>query len=348
MRKHNWIYPVLMNLAMMSAPAFSQTPAHYTISGEIRDEAGRLAPGAQACAQLDKRMICVSSDRNGRYVITLWEEGRYTVNVRAVPARPNPSLFLPKDEYPAFTGNIVMLNDAHRDAHIDLQYPQRNGMLLVKAVDGTNQIPIELILVQVCPAGEPLRCGGSLFRSDTGQYKIFVPAYPYNLSIRSPDYQEWVQFDAQNPIVNPGSSKNLYVEMMPQFGAFANSLEDKNWQLSPLLAAPVQVAPAVNAKFAQYPRTTTLHWNPVEGAALYAVEVDYCQSSQNLNECLQPNPLIFSFDAPSKPLSQSTTVETTFTFNFVGAQPGRWRVWAVDKNGRKGLKSPWRLFVYAR
>ena len=31
---------------------------------------------------------------------------------------------------------------------------------------------------------------------------------------------------------------------------------------------------------------------------------------------------------------------------FVGAQPGRWRVWAVDKEGREGFKSPWRLFVY--
>jgi len=33
-------------------------------------------------------------------------------------------------------------------------------------------------------------------------------------------------------------------------------------------------------------------------------------------------------------------------FSFVGAQPGRWRVWAVDKEGREGFKSPWRRYVY--
>jgi len=348
MSKHNWMCLVLICSVMKTIPASSQAPVRYTITGEIRDDAGRLVPGDRACARLDKRTMCAPSDGNGRYVLMLWEEGLYTVSAGSVPTRPDPTLLLPTDEYPAFTGKEVMLDNAHRDAHVDLQYPQRNGMLLIKAIDGTNQIPIELIMVQVCPVVEPFHCLGLFFRSDTGEYKIFVPAYPYNLSIRSPDYQEWIPSDDQNSILNPGASKNLYVEMKPQFKAFAEEPNDKNKQAGPLLPAPVQLAPAANAKFAQFPRTTTLQWDKVEGAASYAVEVDYCQNSQNLNKCLQPAPQIFSFDSLGKSPMPNTTVETTFTFDFIGAQPGRWRVWAVDKDGRKGLKSPWRLFIYPR
>ena len=36
----------------------------------------------------------------------------------------------------------------------------------------------------------------------------------------------------------------------------------------------------------------------------------------------------------------------SYTFDFVGAQPGRWRVWAVDVNGQKGPKSDWWGFSY--
>ncbi len=40
--------------------------------------------------------------------------------------------------------------------------------------------------------------------------------------------------------------------------------------------------------------------------------------------------------------------DSNFTFDFVGAQPGRWRVWAIDADGKKGPPSPWREFRYAK
>jgi TonB family protein len=36
-----------------------------------------------------------------------------------------------------------------------------------------------------------------------------------------------------------------------------------------------------------------------------------------------------------------------YTFDFYGNQPGRWRVWASDKQGRESAKSPWRRFTCA-
>ena len=39
--------------------------------------------------------------------------------------------------------------------------------------------------------------------------------------------------------------------------------------------------------------------------------------------------------------------DTTHTFEHVGAQPGRWRVWAVDR-ASTGPKTDWWQFNYTR
>lgn len=103
---------------------------------------------------------------------------------------------------------------------------------------------------------------------------------------------------------------------------------------APALTAPVQISPPNGAVFNNFPRTTKLAWNPVPGAGSYTVEVEY-----------------FAPPAPGKwmPLKLTPNLHTTdYTFDFVGAQPGRWRVWAVGANGQKGPQSAWREFRYTR
>lgn len=101
------------------------------------------------------------------------------------------------------------------------------------------------------------------------------------------------------------------------------------------LPAPRLVAPANGARFDHFPRKTRLRWLPVRGAASYSVEVQYCQRvgcatnvrTLRLKEKLR---------------------STEYVFDFVGAQPGRWRVWPVDTNGKPGRKSQWWEFRYTR
>jgi hypothetical protein len=287
---------------------------------------------------------CQAADQNGRYTIQLDGEGHYIVSPRSVRDGSENGIIFATDEYPPSRGARVTLNEANRSGYVDLRMPQRNGVLLVTAVDSSNHLPIELAIIRVCPAERMLNCAGSAFRSDTGEYKIYTPPYPFNISIGSPDYHEWIQSGDRESVILPGASRALYIAMKP-LGETRNDSEE---QLGPLLAAPVQLAPAEGSKFDAMPRITTLRWGEVESAVSYAVEVDYCQDSQNLKKCLQPAPLIFPAGSWGNPLFPGTTEETTLTFNFIGSQSGRWRVWAVDKYGRKGFKSPWRMFFYAR
>jgi hypothetical protein len=112
------------------------------------------------------------------------------------------------------------------------------------------------------------------------------------------------------------------------------------------LPAPLQISPADNAVLDVFPRITKLEWAPVGGAVSYGVEVEACVRPSSVAkerlpddvECINPSPHLEKFGL----------ADTTVEFMFRGAQPGRWRVWASDKDHRPGFKSPWQRFVHLR
>ncbi|MFL5695069.1 MAG: serine/threonine protein kinase [Ktedonobacteraceae bacterium] len=102
------------------------------------------------------------------------------------------------------------------------------------------------------------------------------------------------------------------------------------------LTAPTQVSPPNGTVFNNYPRTTTLQWSSVTGAATYSVEIDYYDNGSTT--C-----------TGGKPLKTATGINgTSYTFDFNGAQPGCWRVWAVDASNQPGTKSNWSEFSYTK
>ena len=105
------------------------------------------------------------------------------------------------------------------------------------------------------------------------------------------------------------------------------------------LAAPTQLSPPNGSVFSHYPRQTTLKWSAVSGAKSYTVEID-CY------HCCQPNKWCADVGQAWKVVPNLTA--TSYSFQFVGAQPGRWRVWAVDSNGKESPKTGWWEFRYTK
>ena len=102
------------------------------------------------------------------------------------------------------------------------------------------------------------------------------------------------------------------------------------------LTAPKLLSPEPGAVFDHYPRQTTLVWSEVPGAATYQVEWDYQSEG------------VWTMEARGGEFPGLPTKQPVFNFQFVGAQPGRWRVWAVDAAGAPGPKSEWREFRYTK
>ena len=105
--------------------------------------------------------------------------------------------------------------------------------------------------------------------------------------------------------------------------------------VSATLAAPKLVSPPDGAVFGTFPRETTVVWGEVPGAAAYIVEWDYKDGPAWASE-------------RSGQFGSIRATEPAATFRFIGAQPGRWRVWAMDASGAAGPKSEWREFRYTR
>lgn len=93
--------------------------------------------------------------------------------------------------------------------------------------------------------------------------------------------------------------------------------------------------------FDLFPRTTTLVWNPVAGAVSYQVVTEFGGSPAPF--CAVPADCTIWSPWPS---GTTTTTGLMHTSDFVGAQPGRWRVFARNASGAVIATSPYVYFSY--
>jgi len=107
----------------------------------------------------------------------------------------------------------------------------------------------------------------------------------------------------------------------------------------------------VDTVFNIFPRVTTLAWAPVPGAATYTIATEFGNGCSGFANCT-----LWTDNG----VGTTATTASSFTFGFVGAQPGRWHVTARDANGAiipgqadaAGLPiadspSPWIYFRYS-
>jgi len=99
------------------------------------------------------------------------------------------------------------------------------------------------------------------------------------------------------------------------------------------LVTPTQIFPEDGVTFTNFPRTTTFQWEPVLGADYYMVEI----------EGLSPDGKYTNWTTSSGAISS-----TSYSLDFLGCQPGRWRIMAINQSGVKRTSSwsPWRTFKY--
>ena len=107
---------------------------------------------------------------------------------------------------------------------------------------------------------------------------------------------------------------------------------------------PVLRAPSSGSLLPYYPRNLDLDWEKVPGAVVYQVETEILISHRGDE----------SFDWTSlewRPLSKEyvDAVDANhYSIFFNGANWGRWRVLAIDKNGNRTQTSDWWLFRFTK
>ena len=332
---------------LLSTSSLSQTTASYTISGRVHDELDHDLAGVRVCAIVDnsRNANCGISNTKGEFVIRLSSAGRY----RVFPEKSQDGYhvqYQPFYRHPSTPIMEAVLDDSNKSSFVSVLVGPKNGVLIGKVTDAVTRRPVENARFVLCHASNPNICWSVSAKNSEGEFKIPVSHVPFTLRARAEGYEEWQGLsgsDKDSPIsVASGETMqlNLYLRRRPD--AAVSALSEAEKELSMNLPAPVQLSPADRVELDYFPRQTKLEWQPVEGAVSYTVEVDFCDGRvKSRRECQNPQPLYLE-KSPRRIMS------TSYEFDFVGAQPGRWRVWAVDKKGQQGFKSPWRTFFYLK
>ena len=345
----------LISSSLIAALLLFPQQVSHSIGGQINDSNGKPACGVRVCAiaeDFDPKkpnvpIPCAWSDKQGQFTITIKKASRYKL-FYGDEANGFLSPYLPFFRQPSAPTPEVIVDEGIAQTPITISMLPKNGLLVGRSVDAKTGLPVESMEFRMCHADNPEICWQTSAKSSSGKFSIPTSHVPFTLSIKADGFDDWLGpngKDGNAPMsVAPEMKAELAVFMKRSEAAAGQAVSDADKQVGLYLPAPTQMSPADGSVFNHYPRVTTLKWSPVEGAVSYKVEMDYCDGAvKNRTGCVNPQPLTLKNNPP-----MSGIVDTTYESHFVGAQPGRWRVWAVDKEGRDGFKSPWRRFVYLR
>lgn len=333
----------LLLLLHHAAPAQTPRPTPWSVNGVVLDADGRPVPGAHVAAYPDGglrgKLPMADADARGRFTIGLYKAGWFTVTANQLPAG-FPSTGIPF-YYPSVDPAAhVFVKESGPAPFATVRFGPRAGRVVGIVVDAVTNLPVEDARLGMCRAEAPRYCYRISGRRVGGRFLLLAPPAPFTLQVSAPGYEDWYGdggAEGGPEVLRLGSSETK--ELRVRLKKFQESFYAPE---PPALEAPRPLSPGDGEVFHHYPRQTRLAWSPVPGAASYTVEVEFCMpGGADGRQCVDPHPLEYR-DAPPE-----TGIEgTSYEFLYLGSQPGRWRVWAVDYLGHPGAKSAWFRFDY--
>jgi hypothetical protein len=338
MRRYLYIGLITL-LLQASGSSQSANEREFLIKGQVVDANGLPTAGVTVFAYPDSlhgKLPSSTSDARGRFTIVVSKAGPYVISTSKTgdgyPHSLDP-FYNPSGESLA----QILVEESRPPQFVTILLGPKVGKVVGKVVDAETNRPIEDFQIRLCRTEAPNYCHRHSVKTPRGLLEFLVPSAPFTIQIFAAGYRDWngadeVRQQATPLLVASNTTRELNVSLEKL------SAGDDN---IPVLAAPIVLSPADGTEFKHFPRVTKLDWSVVPGAASYEVEVDFCMpGGADGKECKYPQPLNSRF-GPTSGIEA-----TSYQFLFPGSQPGRWRVWAVDRQGRAGAKSAWHHFVY--
>lgn len=333
----NFTFALLLLLPVI-APA-QTSKATMLITGQVLDENGKPVAGAGVSAHPDAlsgKLPMSVTDNEGRFTIQVYKPGRYRIGAHK-PNLSYPSTINPF-YYPATAGTDQATVEWNAPPpFVTVRFAPRAGKLMVQVSDQDTHAPIRNVQIVLCRADAPRHCFRQNLSSRDGLFPVLTSSDRVFMEVYAEGYQD-------GNVPDERESKPRSFAVPSNTSTQVNiSLKQKtsNDDSSSRLKAPEQLSPENGTELVHFPRTTELVWMPVPGAASYTVEIDFCDGLGIPENCRDPHPMHHMLMPPTSGIEA-----TTYKFAFLGAQPARWRVWAVDGNGNPGRKSGWFLFFY--
>lgn len=339
----------LLALYLLAAPGSgAQTLPDYAISGRVNDEFGQPIAEVRVCADpadydVVRVVSCGRSNGAGNFVIPTGRAAHYKIYAEKLAAgyfQQRPFFEYPGDSIPE-----IVLNEGNKTANVFIRLPPKNGELVGNAIDAGTGRPVDDVRFLACQVADRKKCWSASAKNAAGEFRLLAAHVPFTLRIFAEGYQTWSGLNSddvnQSFYIPSGAKMEVLVQLRRRPESVHRPLSEAEKQPGINLPAPLQTGPVDDAEFDHYPRKTKLEWQYVQGATAYRIEIDYCNGRpRNQRTCVDPQPHYTEGNTAKR------IEATSYELDFVGAQPGRWRVWAMDEKGQEGFKSPWRAFFY--
>jgi len=327
------IYLLLLSAIISAQPAQNRP---FSINGVVLDDKNNPVPGAsvrampEAFSYSDGVWPLAKTGEDGRFVIGVPRATKYTMTYEK-PDTGFPStynrFYYPNDEFRP----VVIVPDGQKAPTVILRFPAPFGR--IGGVRVISEARLSDAQIKLCRIETPKYC----FTVRTYEARFRAPLYgiddAFSVYVTSAEAED--EFFMVPEGIKPGDVKRLSFRL-------ESTLSDKPYDFPEKLPAPDIVFPLEGAQLAGYPRLTRLQWSPVAGAAGYVVDIEVCQGAATSER-------VCSLGVPLQHYTMDPTsgiIKTSYQFNFVGNQPGRWRIWALGPSGSPGRRSAWMTFYY--
>jgi hypothetical protein len=345
MRRNILLLPAILSAILcLGVSARPTQKASLLITGQVTDADGSPVANVKVYAYpviaLIGRLPAASSDKEGRFSITVEQAGKYLLATSKMEAG-YPSTY--SDFYNPSGASLpeVLVEEYQATPAVNIQLGPKAGKLVGRILDAETNKTVKEVQISICRVEAPMHCQRHTAEEPLELFQSLVPPVPLSIRVSAAGYKDWYsKEETQGPLqVAPNMTREF--DILLQRASAAGNEESQ----SPAgLEAPQQLLPVDGVEIYQYPRLTKLEWSAVAGAVSYSVEIDFCRAvAPMVKECKEPTPLQTRSNPPPSGIKT-----TSYEFGFNGAQPGRWRVWAVDADGHGGAKSPWSTFFYRR
>lgn len=324
---------------ILSFSAFGLAQSDLRVSGRVVDYNGQPVAGAFVSVgptgPLKGVMPNTIANSRGEFSVAVNQTGNFFVSAHKTAANYPSTANLFYYPHPNAAALVTVIPGQPAPV-ATVQFGPKAGKLVMNIVDAETNQPIKGVRISLCRVEAPKHCHRFSASTRNGWVDTLVPSAPFTIEVSAEGYADsYGETDqgVQSLRVLSETVREMTVTMRKP------SLD------SDLLPAPKIVSPVDGAVFwnTPYPRSLTLEWAAVPKAATYTVEVEVCdREPPDGGACKKATyPLVRWRQAPPSGIEG-----TTYQMTFPGTQPGRWRVWAVDANGRPGAKTPWTVFLY--
>jgi hypothetical protein len=346
MRRNLWVgslAAILSTTLCLAALAQAAQKPSFPITGRVLDADGNAVAGVNVYAYprepLIGRLPAGPTDKDGRFSITVEQVGRYLLATSKM-SDGYPSTYSAFYNPSGASLPEVLVEEYQAPPAVNIQLGPKAGKLVGHILDAATNQPVKEVQISICRTEAPMQCQRHTAQEPLELFQSLVPPVPLTIMVSAAGYKDWSSNEElKGPLqVASNATRELNISLERV------SADSDGEGSSARLEAPQQLLPLDGVELYQYPRLTRLEWTPVAGAASYSVEIDLCHAvAPAVKECKEPTPLQHRSNPPPSGIKT-----TSYEFSFIGAQPGRWRVWAVDAEGRAGARSPWSTFFYKR